>query len=118
MTTRVSADIASTIKAQIGTDNWLAVSARAPKFWTDDAGNVVFAFRFGSRHGLAKYVQITYRDRTDDYAIQAFKVRRNGLRETFKVVNDWGVEYTESDGIYADQIGWIVRYYNTIAEFA
>ena len=73
-------EIATTIKRQIGLDAWLAVSARNPRWWTNETGDVVFAFRFGSRYGLPKWCEITYQSVSDDYDLWAYKIHRNGCR--------------------------------------
>jgi hypothetical protein len=100
--------IAATIRQQIGVDAWLAVSAREPKWWTDDQGRVVFAFRFGDRYGLPKWCEITYRPGSDDYSVKAYKIHRNGCKRTID----------QFDGVYADALGFLVRDINSEAEFA
>lgn len=106
---------ARTIRAQIGTDAWLAVSARQPKWWTD-GGDVVFAFRFGSRHGLPKWCEITYRKGRDDYDVTAYKIHRNGCKRVLSATDEDGIERADWTGVYADRLGPLVREANTIGE--
>lgn len=113
--------IATTIKQQIGTDAWLAVSAREAKFWTADNGTTTLAFRFGDRYGLPKWCEITYRPGSDDYSIHAYKIHRNGCRKTLRIASEYepsGYEYAEYEGVYADSLGMLVRYANQIAELS
>lgn len=95
--------IAQTIRQQIGTDTWLAVSARDAV----DHGDKI-TFRFGNRYGLPHYIEITYRRSTDDYSVKAWRVHRNGC---IKVL-------AEYDRVYFDLLGWLVRDINNEAEFA
>lgn len=95
--------IAQTIRQQIGTDTWLAVSARDAV----DHGDKI-TFRFGNRYGLPNYIEITYRRATDDYSVKAWRVHRNGC---IKVL-------AECDRVYFDLLGWLVRDINNEAEFA
>lgn len=113
--------IASTIRRQIGTDVWLAVSARNPRWWTSPTGDVVFAFRFGSRYGLAKWCEITYQSSSDDYDLIAYKVHRNGVKSTLSLPSEYeadGVERAEYEGLYADTLPTFVRSVNLMGEFA
>lgn len=115
------AEIATTMKRQIGLDAWLAVSARNPRWWTNDDGNVVFAFRFGSRYGLAKWCEITYRPGSDDYAMTAYRIRRNGCKSVLSIPDEYepsGRDTADWDGLYADSLGIFVRSANEIGEFA
>ena len=107
---------ARTIRAQIGTDTWLAVSARQPKWWTD-GGDVVFAFRFGSRYGLPKWCEITYRKGRDDYDVTAYRIHRNGCKRVLSITDEYGLDQTDWTGVYADRLGSLVRQANTIGEF-
>lgn len=95
--------IAQTIIEQIGTDAWLAVSARNPI----DHGDKI-TFRFGSRYGLPHYIEITYRHASDDYSIVGYRVHRNGCKRVI----------AEYDGITWESLGWLVRDINNEAVFA
>lgn len=120
-TTTDHAITAYTIKQQIGLDAWLAVSARNPRYWSTEDGAVTFSFRFGSRYGLQKWCQITYRPGKDLYDVCAYKIHRNGVKKTFRIASEYeldGYEYTEYEGVYADMLGNLVRQINTIAEVA
>lgn len=113
--------VAITIKDQIGTDTWLAVSAREGKWWTDDNGDVIFAFRFGGRYGLAKWCEITYRRGSDDYAVTAYKIHRNGCKVTLKIADRY--EYSGYDtanyyGVHAGLLSFTVRHFNQMGELA
>lgn len=109
-------DIAETIRRQIGTDAWLAVSARNQKFWVNDDGNVVYCFRFGSRYGLANWCEITYERGSDDYSIWAYKIRRNGKAETIRLgYPDGNVDMT---GVYAESLGMLIRDINQEVELS
>jgi hypothetical protein len=111
--------IAATIRQQIGTDAWLAVSARDPKWWTSDSGDIVLAFRFGSRYGLPKWCEITYRSGRDSYDIGAYKIHRNGCKKTLSVPDEiTGTYYADWTDIYADNLGSFVRIANTMAEIS
>lgn len=118
MTTTVTAQqIASTIRDQIGLDSWLAVSARTPRYWSTEDGNVTFSFRFGNRYGLAKWCDITYKPGTDLYDIVAYKIHRNGVKKTLRIASEYeldGYEYTSYEGVYADNLPSLVRQINTI----
>lgn len=114
------AEIARTIRSQIGIDAWLAVSARQPRWWTNSTGDVVFSFRFGSRYGLAKWIEITYTV-ADDYDVVAYKIRRNGLRQTITAPDQYaenGIETCEWDGVYFDDLPRLVRRANLLAELS
>jgi hypothetical protein len=91
--------IADAIKMQIGTDAWLAVSARNPRWWTNSNGDVVFAFRYGNRYGCPCWCEITYQDASDDYDVRTIKVRRNGHVDVL----------SEQDGVYASSLGEVIR---------
>ena len=111
--------IASTIRTQIGTDAWFAVSGRDAKWWTNDKNEVVFAFRFGSSYGLQKWCEITYRAGTDDYAIKAYKIHRNGSKRVLSIGDGFGGRDTaEWDGVYWESLGTWVRQANLIGELA
>lgn len=120
MTTTIDImQVAQTIRAQIGPNVWLAVSAREARVWTTDDGAVTLAFRFGSRYGLAKWCEITYRPGKDLYDICAYKIHRNGVKSTFRIASEYeldGYEYTEYSDVYADSLANLVRQINTIAE--
>lgn len=106
-------EIAKTIRDQIGLDTWLAVSARNPRWWTDSTGDVVFAFRFGSRYGLARWIEIAYREVSDDYDLLAYKIHRNGCKRTFRFEG----ESTEYEGVYAASLAPLIRSINQQADF-
>ena len=113
--------IASTIKNQIGLDAWLAVSGRDLRYWTNATGDIVFAFRFGSRYGLPKWIEITYQQASDDYDVIAYKIRRNGVKATLTIpdaFNENGIERAEWDGVYFDALPRIVRRANLIGELS
>lgn len=95
--------IAQTIIEQIGTDTWLAVSARNAV----DHGDKI-TFRFGDRYGLPHHIEITYRRSTDDYSIVAYRVHRNGCKRVI----------AEYDGITWESLGWLVRDINNERVFA
>lgn len=119
VTTTTFQETALTIKRQIGLDAWLAVSAREPRYWATEDGSVTFAFRFGSRYGLAKWCQITYKPGKDLYDVCAYKIHRNGVKKTFRIASEYeldGYEYTEYSDVYADSLASLVRQINTIAE--
>jgi hypothetical protein len=101
-------DIAETIRRQIGTDAWLAVSGRDSKFWANDDGDAVFCFRFGSRYGLANWCEITYKRGSDDYSIWAYKIRRNGKAQAI----------AQYDNVYFDSLGFLIRDINQEAELS
>jgi hypothetical protein len=112
-------EIASTIRKQIGTDAWFAVSGRDAKWWTNDKNEVVFAFRFGSSYGLQKWCEITYRAGSDDYAIKAYKIHRNGSKRILSIGDGWGgIETAEWDGVYWESLGAWVRQANQLGELA
>ena len=111
--------IASTIRAQIGTDAWFAVSGRDAKWWTNDKDDLVFAFRFGSSYGLQKWCEITYRAGSDDYAIKAYKIHRNGSKRVLSIGDgSRGIDTAEWDGVYGDSLGTWVRQANQLGELA
>lgn len=99
--------IAQTIQRQIGTDAWLAVSARNASYCETPEGTQL-RFRFGDRYGLAKWCEITYKRGSDDYAIAAYKIRRNGKREALAFY----------EGVYADSLGFLIRDINLEAELS
>lgn len=118
-TTQISGGVAAIIRSQIGTDAWLAVSGRNAKWWTNDKNDVVFAFRFGSSYGLQKWCEITYRASTDDYAITAYKIHRNGCKKVLSIGDGFGGRDTaEWDGVYWESLGTWVRQANLIGEIA
>lgn len=102
--------IAATIRQQIGTDAWLAVSARDFGYFLDTAGNVVARFRVGSRHGLPVIVSVTYHAGRDTYTVECCKIRRNG--STKAVLLDGSAS---SEDVYAESLGMIVRAFNAAA---
>jgi len=102
MTTTAPNNVAGFIRQQIGTDVWLAVSARQAL-----ATSTGLTFRFGNRYGLARHIQITLKP-SDTYRIVATKVRRNGRVD---VIADY-------DDITWESLGWIVRNINQEEEFA
>jgi hypothetical protein len=109
--------VALTIKKQIGTDAWLAVSGRNERYWTTDDGNVTFAFRFGNAYGLPKWCEITYKTGADLYDIVAYKIHRNGVKKTLRIASEFeldGYEYTSYEGVYGDSLPALVRDINTI----
>lgn len=109
------ADVAQTIKNQIGTDTWLAISAREARYTGHPNGDVTLTFRFGSRYGLPQYCEITYVTASDDYEIYAYKVRRNGNEKALTLgLND----EAHLTGIYADSLGWLIRDINQEAELS
>lgn len=111
--------IADMIRRQIGTDVWLAVSARDPRYWTTDAGNTVLAFRFGSRYGLPKWCEITYRPGPDDYAMTAYRIRRNGVKSVLSIPDEYGGrDVADYRSVYADMVGAWVRHFNLMGELA
>lgn len=120
--TQNGSQIAATIRQQIGLDAWLAVSAREPRWWqSSETGNITFTFRFGSRHGLSKWIDVAYNRGTDLYDVKGYKLHRNGCRAVLKLPSEFelsGYEYTEYEGIYADSLPDIVREINRIAEIA
>jgi hypothetical protein len=112
-------EIAATIRRQIGTDAWLATSARDPRFWTNETGDVVFAFRFGSRYGLPKWCEITYRRASDDYGVIAYKIHRNGCKKTLNQPDEiTGTYWAEWNGIHADMLGTFIRIANQMGELS
>ena len=117
-----ASQIAATIRDQIGLNAWLAVSARQARWWINgQTGHVTFTFRFGSRHGLSKWVDIAYNRGTDLYDVKGYKVHRNGCHSVFKLPSEFefdGYEYTEYEGVYADSLPDIVREINRLAEIA
>ena len=87
---------------------WLAVSARNPRWWTDDNGDVVFAFRFGNCYGLPHWCEITYQSASDDYDVYCYKVHRDGCKRALQSEDgmaDW-------NGVYASSLGSIIREVN------
>lgn len=100
--------IAATIRQQIGTDTWLAISARNPSYRLDGNNNTVFTFRFGSRYGLQRWIDVTYERVTDDYRIFAYRIKRNG---TQRIVANY-------EGVYADSLAFLIRDINTEEEYA
>jgi hypothetical protein len=96
--------IAQTIRQQIGTDTWLAISAREATYY----GKTCLKFRFGSRYGLPKWIQVTYNPGRDDYTILAWQVHRN------RCVKD----LARYEGVYADSLGWLIRDINLEVEMA
>lgn len=119
---RDASQIAATIRQQIGLDAWLAVSARQHRWWLNGrTGFVTFTFRFGSRHGLPKWIDIAYNRATDLYDVQGYKIHRNGCARVFKLPSDFdpdGYEYTDYKGVYADSLPDLVREINRLAEIA
>lgn len=114
-----SARVAYTIREQIGSNAWLAVSGRDARYWSTEDGAVTFAFRFGSSYGLPKWCQITYKPGKDLYDVCAYKIHRNGVKKTFSIASEYeldGYEYTEYTDVYADSLGNLVRQINLIAE--
>jgi len=113
--------IAQTITKQIGSNVWFAVSARDPKWWTKDTGDVVVAFRFGSRYGLPKWCEITYKQGIDTYDVSAYKIHRNGAKRMFTLADKSamdGLERSGWEGIYADRLAEVVRRANLMGELA
>ena len=113
--------VASAIRQQIGLDSWLASSARDARWWTDDNGDIVFVFRFGSRYGLAKWCEITYKSGRDDYDIIAYKIHRNGMKNTLSIPSEYepnGREYTKYEGYYAESLSGLIRQINLIGELS
>jgi len=102
--------IAKTIQKQIGTDAWLAVSARNASFCEVPEG-VQLRFRYGSSHGLAQWCEITYNRGSDDYAIWAYKINRKGER----VELDYDKRIAKFEGIYFDTLPWLIRDINSEA---
>jgi hypothetical protein len=81
----------------------------------------VFAFRFGNRYGLAKWIEITYKRGADLYDIVAYKIHRNGVKKTLRVASEYeldGYEYTSYEGVYADNLPSLVRQINLIGELS
>lgn len=99
--------VAKEIRRQIGVESWLAVSAREPQFFLNPEGQPAIRFRFGSRYGLKRYMEIAYRRGTDDYSLWAYKIRRNGDVETIR-------EF----GLYCDGLPYFVREINQQEEAA
>jgi len=113
--------IAQTIHEQIGLDTWLAVSGRDRRAYIDEDGNVVNQFRFGSRYGLPKYIDITYKRGRDDYNVHGYKIHRNRVVSTFSHASEYeldGKEYAIYDGVYADQLPELVRRINVLSELS
>ena len=112
--------IAQTIHEQIGLDTWLAVGGRDRRVHIDEDGNVVNQFRFGSRYGLPKYIDITYKRGRDDYHVHGYKIHRNKAVSTFIHASEHidGKEFTKYDGVYADQLPDLVRLINQLAELS
>ena len=102
--------IAKTIQKQIGTDAWLAVSARNSTF-CEVPGGVQLRFRYGSAHGLAQWCEITYNQGRDDYTVCAYKINRKWER----VELDYGGRAANFEGIYFDNLGWLLRDINSEA---
>lgn len=100
--------VAATIRQQIGTDTWLAVSARKPKYRLDGNNNTVFSFRFGSRYGLQCWIDVTYERVTDDYRIFAYRFKRNGCKQVI----------ANYEGVYADSLAFLIRDINTEEEYS
>ena len=120
-TTNDALEVASTIKRQIGIDAWLAVSARDPRYYSTDDGTVTFSFRFGSRYGLAKWCEITYKRGADTYDMVAYKVHRNGVKKTLSIASKYepdGVESASYSNVYFDMLPSLVRQANTIGELS
>lgn len=112
-------EVASTILTQIGTGAWLAVSGRDAKWCVNDKDEVVFAFRFGSSYGLQKWCEITYRAGSDDYAIKAYKIHRNGSKRVLSIGDgSGGIDTAEWDGVYWESLGTWVRQANQLGELA
>lgn len=93
--------IAQTIIEQIGTDAWLAVSAR--EITPLESG---VTFRFGNRYGLKRFITVTYRPASDDYEILAIRIQRNG---TVKQIAQY-------EGITFESLAWLIRDINAEAE--
>lgn len=113
--------IAQTIHEQIGLDTWLAVSGRDRRAYIDEDGNVVNQFRFGSRYGLPKYIDITYKRGSDDYNVHGYKIHRNKAVTTFSHASEYeidGREYANYDGVYAESLPSLVRWINQLAELS
>lgn len=112
--------IAQTIHEQIGLDTWLAVGGRDRRAYIDEDGNVVNQFRFGSRYGLPKYIDITYKRGRDDYHVHGYKIHRNKAVSTFIHASEHidGKEFTNYDGVYADQLPDLVRVINVVSELS
>jgi len=113
--------IAQTIHEQIGLDTWLAVGGRDRRVHIDEDGNVVNQFRFGSRYGLPKYIDITYKRGRDDYNVHGYKIHRNGVKKTLRVASEYemdGYEYTSYSGVYADSLPSLVRQINVVSELS
>lgn len=91
--------VAQTISKQVGSDAWFATSAREPRWWTKDNGDTVWAVRFGNRYGLQNWFEVTYRRSTDDYAVSAYKLKRNGTK----------VSLLRYEGVYWDRLGDLLR---------
>lgn len=112
-------DVAMTIKRQIGLDSWLAVSGRDQKAGVNADGDVVLAFRFGPRHGLARWVEITYRGGRDTYDVTAYKVHRNGVRRVLSCPDSvTGIERAEWTDVYAEQLPTLIRRANVIGDLS
>ena len=102
------ATVIQTIKQQIGTDTWLAVSARSESYFISESANATLKFRFGNRYGLPNYIEIEYRAGSDDYALRAYRIHRNGCKS---VLADY-------EGVYADSLAFLIRDINQEAQFA
>lgn len=118
--TQNGSQIAATIRQQIGLDSWLAVIAREPRWWQNsETGYITFTFRFGSRHGLSKWIDVAYNRATDLYDVKAYKLHRNGCKSTLKIPSEFepdGYEYFEYEGIYAESLPDLVREINRLGE--
>ena len=104
MTATIQPDIdtARTIKAQIGLDTALAVSARKYAVGVNPKGETFLAFNFG-KSGSNRWAKIAYVPGRDTYDIEFVRRNRRTYAET--------VDRTYAD-VYADSLGFLIRDYN------
>lgn len=95
-----SIQIANTIRTQIGTDAWWAVSGREPVAVANGLG-----FRFGSSHGNPLHMLVTL-EPSDTYKVVATRTPRRGVN-AYKPQT-----VAEFDDIYAMDLPAVVRSIN------
>lgn len=92
--------VASAIRDQIGSDVWLAVSARQPVLI--DRG---LRFRFGNRYGAPIHAHIVL-EPTDTYRVVVTRTPNRGAKAHIQQV------LSEHDQVYAQDLGDLIRAIN------
>lgn len=92
--------IAHTIRRQIGTDAWLAVSAR-DAYRTPDS----LVFRYGVRGGAVRKITVTLTP-DDVYLVTAHRIPMRG--------KNFGIpaQTAQYEGVYAEQLAGVIRAIN------